>query len=75
MSEWRPIETFNYEAERQRQGSIFPYVIAWAPGRRVQPISYWGGEWHDIDVGEQYDGDPLGWEPTHWRPLPDPPAV
>ena len=55
MSEWRPIETFNYEAERQRQGSIFPYVIAWAPGRRVQPISYWGGEWHDIDVG-----DPLG---------------
>ena len=71
MSEWRPISTFDYNTERKRFGSVFVGLIA-SDGERVSYVDHWGDENGFMRaVGAE---EPLGWKPTHWMQLPDPPT-
>lgn len=60
-AEWQLIET------APRDGALF---LAWAPGAHGLKAIYSLCAWHP---GAGFCIDELR-EPTHWRPLPDPPA-
>lgn len=61
MTEWQPIET------APKDGTAI-WVSAVGVGEPVRTVQHWYGEWVNI-----YNGDSIGWEPTHWMPLPAPP--
>jgi hypothetical protein len=75
---WQPIETFDYEAERKRQGTMFVWATV-TDGTQVVPATHWGVDgldagWHD-ERHQDYDGpEKLDFAPTHWMPLPEPPS-
>lgn len=81
MSDWQPIETFDYEAEKARQGTMF--VNAWVTdGDRSAPAQHWGdedaedgGPWYDLTDSGPGGTDKLRWAPTHFLTIPDPPKV
>lgn len=76
MSEWQPIETaprdgtwvlgWLGETEFYR---AHPNIIAWTKHNHV-PIYGWV-----YSSGSAGDGEVEACEPTHWQPLPPPPAT
>ncbi len=78
--DWQPIETapkdgtevvgwFPYHSTATLGGSVF--VMRWNDDRyHKRPVPYWeasGWVWGRRDQREK--------QPTHWMPLPDPPAM
>jgi len=63
---WQPIETAPHDGTRlllYREGCIGFWSGAWR-GKKVE-------FWHS-DLSRK--NEPHAWQPTHWMPLPDPPA-
>jgi hypothetical protein len=70
-NEWQPIATAPQDARR---------VIVWSPKRLEPSIAYQvfsGGQccWFEWLNPEALDHGPYPWTPTHWMPLPTPPAI
>lgn len=70
MTDWQPIET------APKDGTIFLVFNRGVRGRHIHDV--WCGtylaEKQGLVAAGQFDGAPhLGWLPTHWMPLPDPP--
>lgn len=68
MSEWQPIET------APRDGTL---VLLWWDGD-FAPVGFWQDGWvYTMTQARNLDGAVidilLGYEPTHWMPLPEPP--
>lgn len=61
MSDWRDIST------APRDGTAI-WVSSERAMEPVRTIQRWYGEWVNI-----YNGDSIGWKPTHWMPLPKAP--
>ena len=64
MSEWQPIET----ADTAEMG---PEILLYANGS-IYLGRVW---WHEEGKPVWFNGDYRIDEPTHWMPLPDPPAL
>lgn len=71
MSEWQPIETC--------PKIDCKYVLLYGESDGMGPYSV--GWWEDISAAAPPDAEQGYWisdlrgEPTHWMPLPDPPAA
>lgn len=63
MDEWKPIET------APKDGTAI-WVAGVGTMEPVRTQSHWHGEWQNI-----YNGNSIGWKPTHWQPLPVPPPA
>jgi hypothetical protein len=69
MSEWQPIETAptpeddNGIADNFLVTNFVEYTVA-----------YWSDGWHISYPGAHATDTSLGFTPSHWMPLPDPPA-
>lgn len=66
MSAWQPIDT------APKDGT---FILIWGTRWRSPQVQRWGkvkGLRHEAFVSEA--GLPKGYLPTHWMPLPDPPA-
>ena len=67
--EWLPIET------APTNGTRVLALCADAQAPRAS-ITWWDGRWLVQVVPDKFvSGDPRQWFPTHWRPLPAPPAI
>lgn len=64
MSEWQPIETAPKDETP---------VLLWANTRRDREYSHWIGAFDGENWRDEVEGHFL--QPTHWMPLPDPPAI
>jgi hypothetical protein len=61
MSEWQDIETYN-------KGITYKKILL-ADCSRVT-----SGHWSTLGwAAYDFNTCPVGWEPTHWQPLPAPP--
>jgi hypothetical protein len=74
MSEWQPIETAP-KAKPNRSG---PSILVW-DGRAIGIAQWCNGSWRyqagpDDAAYSDFDPDPICKNPTHWMPLPEPPA-
>jgi hypothetical protein len=74
---WQPIETAPKDGTR---------ILIWDDDEGGYEIGFWSSNhesWLDNDIcdgdpGKYWPGDLLGntiFEPTHWMPLPEPPAA
>lgn len=73
MSEWQPIETAPRDQYVLLFGRQLPHDML-----RVEGDLILAGYWSDLDeawccIGSLWNG-PF-YKPTHWRPLPEPPAA
>lgn len=64
MSEWLPIETAPKDA--QPNIAYCPRGARWSED--IEIVWWNGNDWW------KFDGVDLGYEPTHWQPLPEPPT-
>ena len=65
MSEWQPIET----APKDGTSILGYWCYEGGFEHYIQPIRYLHGKWlHDWDHSDEL-------YPTHWMPLPEPPAA
>lgn len=73
MSEWQPIET------APKDGTV---IDLWAVDRcancfwyeQEDPEDWRYSEWRQLYSEAPHSSFPLGLEPTHWMPLPEPPT-
>jgi hypothetical protein len=68
-SQWMPIKT------APRNGSRLLLAADWTDKLKVKQVAY--GHWYELGPYWAYDGYQFGnpeCQPTHWRPLPPPPA-
>ena len=65
-SEWLPIET----APKDRDTRLLGFIPSYR--EPVQFIAWGGGRWWDAGIWEPLAKDQ---QPTHWTPLPPPPAT
>lgn len=70
---WQPIETAPKDgAWVLAARGVIPYVTAWDDGEEIWFTFNRGYE----SVREKHEGlKGVVWEPTHWMPLPEPPAI
>jgi hypothetical protein len=70
MSEWHPIETAPVDGTPVL---LWPFINFGEPGKKDPAYVAAGffcdewGDWYDLIFGEHFN-------PTHWMPLPAPPA-
>lgn len=76
--EWQPIETAPTHREYTTPGG--GCLLLWEPDRFVPVIGFWvepfngeAGYWSDGETDSYGDPNPP-LRPTHWMPLPAPPA-
>lgn len=64
---WRPIAEAPKDGTPilvHRYNHMIPYIAAWLDGAAISQPG-----WHNVDLHVR-----IGMAPTHWRPLPAPPA-
>lgn len=67
MSEWQPIETAPKDGTEVL--GYWPRAVACSPDA-YDVVRWHGGEWRD-----RFDDDSKFSAPSHWMPLPAPPAI
>ncbi|WP_332822457.1 hypothetical protein [Stutzerimonas kunmingensis] len=72
---WQPIETAPKDGREIWVGDRCSIRIAfWLDGAAYEHRGSIGGGWRDHAKAEARDLADLHFTPTHWQPLPDPPA-
>jgi hypothetical protein len=77
--DWRPIET----APKAKEDDVDIWILACRQGSKLPMITTWDHEdarWYTFNLAleggswRRHELPPRRWEPTHWMPLPIPPA-